>query len=203
MGGEAGRTGGSETFGAEVTRAVEKLLRVQFDDQLQRDLDQLTVTYRAVARSIPSKLRAAPADLDLSKQMQWFEDNVIKPTETLVNALSADRHRMRTAMNPDVDTMLGVDQLAPALQRFLSVALRVHDDMDYQLVEGIRNKDQLQYEVLAALADLFKRQLGKDFTQLPGKVIDEVLRIACGEVVGQTENMPRLIRHVRRERLQS
>lgn len=203
MGSEAGRTDGPETFGATVARTIEKLLHVQISDQLKRDLDQLTVKYRAIANSVPSKLRAAPADLDLSKQMQWFEDNVINPTETLVKALSVNRHRLRTAMSPNADAMLGVDRLAPALERFLADALRVHDDMDYQLVEGIRNKDQLQYEVLAALADLFKRQLGEDFSRQPAKVIDEVLRIACGEVIGQTENMPGLIRHVRLERLKS
>lgn len=176
---------------------LESELHVSFPTELKCKLDGLAARYRDVAGSVPSKLKGAPSDKDLSKQIQWFEDNTIKPAQTLLKALTADRHQMRTAMSPDLDTRIDTESLVPALERLLDNADAVFVQLDEQMAHGITNRDQIQFEVVSELYKLFDRQLGRDFRKRGAATIDEVLRIACGEVLGRKEQINSILKAVR------
>ena len=146
---------------------------------------------------MPSKLKGAPSSKDLSKQIQWFEDNTIKPAQTLLKALTVDRHQLRTAMSPDLDAWIDTKHLIPALEKLLDDADAVFVELDQQLAHRITNADQLQFELASELYRAFDRNLGSDFTRRGVATVDEALRIACGEVLGRKEQINSILKAVR------
>ena len=169
---------------------------------MTRDLDELTAKYRHIARSVPSKLRVAPDQRDLSKQIQWLDDNAIKPAETLLRALTVDRHLLRTAMSPGLDQKLEIEQLVSMLKAHLDRADEVRIEMEQQTAHGIYNKDQLQYEVASELFDVLSRWLGDGLLRRGmARHIDAALRIGCSEILGQSEQINSIVKAVRTGRM--
>ena len=143
----------------------------------------------------------SPDHKDLSKQVQWFDDNAIKPAETLLKALTTGRHLLRTSMAPELDQRLGIEQLVPMLEAYLYRADDVRIEMEQQAAHGIYNKDQLQYEVVRELFDIFQRAFGEAFTRKgSARRIESALRIGCAEVLGEHEQINSIVRTVRTER---
>jgi len=138
--------------------------------------------------------------------MQWLQDNAVTPVETLLNALTTDRHLMRTAMSPDLDQKLQTDQLVPLLEAYLYRVDGVMNEMDLQKVHRIYNKDQLQFEVASEMFDIFSRALGETFTRKgSARRIEAVLSIGCAEILGhdEDEKVNSIVRTVRLGRMRS
>lgn len=148
---------------------------------------------------MPSKLKDASSDKDLSKQIQWLEDNIIKPAQRLLKALTVDHHQMRTAMFPDLDTRIDTEHLVSALEKLLDDADAVFVELDQQMAHGITNRAQIQFEAVSALYQTFDSNLGEAFTRRGVVTVDEALRIACGEVLGRKEQMNSILKAVRLE----
>jgi predicted nucleic acid-binding Zn-ribbon protein len=196
--GEEGRgIGEAKGFGASAVGELEEELHVKFSDQLKRELDDITIKYRHIAKSVPSKLKDASSDKDLSKQIQWFEDNTIKPAQALLRALTVDRHQMRTAITPELDSWIDIERLIPVLEKLLEDADAVFCELDQQMSHRITNRDQIQFEVVSALYGAFERHLGPDFTRRGVATVDEALRIACGEILGRKEQINSVVKAVR------
>jgi predicted nucleic acid-binding Zn-ribbon protein len=197
VGEEGGGDDETEGFSASAISQLEKELHVTFSVQLKRELNELATRYRKVVSSLPSKLKDAPSSKDLSKQIQWFEDNAIKPAQTLLKALTVDRHQMRSAMSPDLDTRIDTEHLVPALEKLLDDADAVFVELDQQMAHSITNRDQIQFEIVSALYEAFERNLDEGFTRRGVATIDEALRIACGEVLGRKEQVNSVLKAVR------
>jgi hypothetical protein len=197
MGEQGGGDDESKGFRASAIGQLEKELHIEFSEQLKQELCDLADKYRNLAKSVPSKLTNAPSNLDLSKQIQWFEDNTIKPAQTLLKALTTDRHLMRTVLSPDLDSYIDIEHLLPALEKLLDDADLVYVDLDQQMAHRITNKEQIQYEVASSLHKIFDQYLGDDFTKRGTATMDQVLRTACGEVLDHKEQMNSVLKAVR------
>lgn len=184
-------------FSAAAIVEIHERLRVELPQPFVDELNRIFHRFRPIVLSVPTHSQLGPDHLDVSKQAQWVQNSIINSAEQLRNALANEAHKFRGVMSPNIDKLIDIETYIPMLDKLIDEADMAYVELDQQATLGIRNTEQLQFEIVNALWFAFSNHLGDSFHARGQKNADQTIRIAFAEVYGKGESLASLLKTIR------
>lgn len=184
-------------FGQKALEDIQGVLKVALDQPLVDQLDRIVQKFRPLVLAVPTHSNLGPAHIDVSKQAQWVQNSIINTAEKLRDALANEAHMFRGIMSPQADQLIDISTYVPMLNKLIDEADMAFVDLDQQATLGIRNSEQLQFEIVKELWSAFSTHLGEKFHARGQKNADEAIRVAFKEVYGKGERLASLLKVMR------
>ncbi|WP_432449027.1 hypothetical protein [Aliiroseovarius marinus] len=197
MGKRTEQNGGQLVFGQKALDDIYALLKADLHPALINRLDQIVQKFRPIVLAVPTHSKLGPTHIDVSKQAQWVQNSIINTAEELRDALANESHMFRGIMSPQADQLIDTSTYIPMLNKLIDEADMAFVDLDQQAALGIRNSEQLQFEIVKELWAAFSTHLGKKFHARGQKNADEAIRVAFAEVYGKGERLASLLKVMR------
>lgn len=198
MGDRADENSERLVFGQTALDEIRDRLRVDIGQLIIDELNQILRKYRPVILTVPTHSKLGPEYVDVSKQAQWVQNSIINTAEKLRDALVNEAHMLRGIMSPDADKLIDTATYIPMLNKLIEEADMAFVDLDQQAALGIRNSEQLKFEIIKDLWSAFETHFEDSFHARGQKNADQAIRVAFAEVYGQSESLSSLLKEMRK-----
>lgn len=198
MGDRTDENGERLVFGQTALDEIRDRLRVDIGQLIADELNQILRKFRPVILAVPTHSRLGPEHVDVSKQAQWVQNSIINTAEKLRDALVNEAHMLRGVMSPDADKLIDTATYIPMLNKLIEEADMAFVDLDQQAALGIRNSEQLKFEIIKDLWSAFETHFEDSFHARGQKNADQAIRVAFAEVYGHSESLASLLKEMRK-----
>lgn len=198
MGERTGENCEALEFSQATLEKIRDSLRAELTQPLVDKLNQILRQFRPIVLKVPTHSRLGPEHLDVSKQAQWVQNSIINTAEHLRYALANEAHKFRGVMSPEMDKLIDIDTYIPTLDRLIDEADMAYVELNQQANLGIRNSEELQFQIVTALWGAFSTHLGDRFHASGQANADRAIRFAFAEVYGKRERLVSLLKEMRK-----
>ncbi|MEA5470177.1 hypothetical protein [Spirulina sp. 06S082] len=140
--------------------------------------------FRSQIATVPSSFPNGPQNIDISKQRDWLESDVIMPTAKLKKALSPEnRHFFTGAMFDHSAFEPNFDQALKLLNEIEVFADAAFIELDMQATHSIRNSTQLQFEIVNGIVAIMEKELSLYKNRMSIRA-NALVRMAFKEITG-------------------
>lgn len=145
--------------------------------------------FRTQIASVPSHFPSGPENIDISKQRDWLESDVIFPAAKLKKALSAEnRHFFKSVMFDLSDFAPDFNQTMKLLDEIEDFAEAAFIQLDMQVTNSIRNSSQLQFEIVTGIVEMVEEDLILYENRMSTRA-NALVRIAFTEITGSHKQL--------------
>lgn len=197
MGGRIDEDCNALEFSQGTLKEIHDRLRVAPSQPFVDELNKILNQFRPIILGIPTHSVLGPEHLDVSKQAQWVQNSIITIAKRLRDALQNEGHKLRSAMSPEMDEKIDTATYIPMLSALIDEADSVFVELDQQASLGIRNSEQIQYEITKALWSAFATHFGDQFHARGQRNADQSIQLAFAEIYGQNESLASLLKLMR------
>lgn len=184
-------------FSQGTLKKIHDRLRVALSQPFIDELNQILNHFRPIILSVPTHSNLGPEHLDVSKQAQWVQNSIITAAERLRDALQNDGHKLHSAMSSDMNEMIDTATYIPMLNALINDADKIFVELDQQAALGIRNSEQIKFEITNAIWSAFSTHFGDQFSARGQRNADQSVQLAFAEIYGQNESLASLLKLMR------